>query len=132
MARARTGTLLGIYNRYRRSGGTMYLIGLTGSDEDIRPFTKIDGLIAIAHHGEVTDRLFKQGKLDVVHDRLKRIRDAGLLVGVSTHMPEVVDAVESKGWDLDYFQTASTSGTATRRSLQKLLGHVPCRWARCT
>jgi len=36
---------------------------------------------------------------------LKRIRDAGLLVGVSTHMPDMVDAVESKGWDVDYFQT---------------------------
>ena len=103
----------------------MYLFGLTGSDEDIRPFTKIDGLIAIAHHGEVTDQLFKQGKLDVVHDRLKRIRDAGLLVGVSTHMPEVVDAVESKGWDLDYFQTCVYERHRDEAALQKLLGHVP-------
>ena len=119
------GTLLGIYNRYRQSGGKMYLIGLTGSDEDIRPFAKIDGLIAIAHHGEVTDALFKQGKLDVVHDRLKRIRDAGLLVGVSTHMPDVVDAVESKGWDLDYFQTCVYERHRDEAALRKLLGACP-------
>jgi hypothetical protein len=119
------GTLLGIYNRYRRSGGKMYLLGLTGSDEDIRQFTRIDGLIAIAHHGEATDSLFKQGKLDVVHDRLKRIRDAGLLVGVSTHMPDVVDAVESKGWDLDYFQTCVYERHRDEAALQKLLGYVP-------
>ena len=119
------GTLLGIYNRHRQSGGKMYLFGLTGSDEDIRPFTKIDGLIAIAHHGEVTDALFKQGKLDIVHDRLKRIRDAGLLVGVSTHMPDVVDAVESKGWDVDYFQTCVYERHRDEAALEKLLGHVP-------
>ncbi len=119
------GTLLGIYNRHRQSGGKMYLFGLTGSDEDIRPFTKIDGLIAIAHHGEVTDALFKQGKLDILHDRLKRIRDAGLLVGVSTHMPDVVDAVESKGWDVDYFQTCVYERHRDEAALEKLLGHVP-------
>ena len=119
------GTLLGIYNRHRKSGGKMYLLGLTGSDEDIPPFAKIDGLIAMAHHGEVTDALFKQGKLDVVRDRLKRIRDAGLLVGVSTHMPDVVDAVESKGWDLDYFQTCVYERHRDEAALQKLLGHVP-------
>jgi hypothetical protein len=119
------GTLLGIYNRHRKSGGKMYMLGLTGSDEDIKRFAKIDGLIAIAHHGEVTDRLFKEGKLDVVGDRLKRIRDAGLLVGVSTHMPDVVDAVESKGWDLDYFQTCVYERHRDEAALLKLLGHVP-------
>jgi hypothetical protein len=119
------GTLLGIYNRFRRTGGKMYLLGLTGSDEDVRQFAKIDGLIAMAHHGEVTDQLFKQGRLDVVRDRLKRIRDAGFLVGVSTHMPEVVDAVESKGWDLDYFQTCVYQRHRDEAALLKLLGHVP-------
>ena len=33
----------------------------------------------------------------------KRVRDAGLMVGVSTHMPAVIDAVESKGWDVDFY-----------------------------
>ena len=119
------GTLLGIYNRFRKLGGKMYLLGLTGSDEDIRPFAKIDGLIAMGHHGEATDSLFKHGQFDVVRDRLKRIRDAGLLVGVSTHMPEVVDAVESKGWDVDYYQTCVYERHRNEAALKKLLGHVP-------
>ena len=38
----------------------MYLFGLMDGDEDVRPFTNIDGLIAIAHHGEVTDALFNK------------------------------------------------------------------------
>ena len=119
------GTLLGIYNRFRKSGGKMYLLGLTHGEEDVSQFAKIDGLIALGHHGEVTDALFKQGKLDVIKDRLKRIRDTGLLVGVSTHMPDVVDAIESKGWDLDYYQTCVYERHRSEADLQKLLGHVP-------
>jgi len=119
------GTLLGIYKRLRKAGGKMYLLGLTHGEEDVRPFVKIEGLIALGHHGEVTDALFKQGKLDVIHDRLKRIRDTGLLVGVSTHMPDVVDAIESKGWDLDYYQTCVYERHRSAADLKKLLGHVP-------
>jgi hypothetical protein len=119
------GTLLGIYKRFRKAGGRMYLLGLTHGEEDLRPFAKIEGLIALGHHGEVTDALFKQGKLDVIRDRLKRIRDTGLLVGVSTHMPDVVDAIESKGWDLDYYQTCVYERHRSEADLKKLLGHVP-------
>lgn len=119
------GTLLGIFNRLRQAGGKMQMFGLTHGDEDLREAAKVEGLIGVAHHGEVTDRLFKQGKLDVVHDCLKRIREAGLLVGVSTHMPDVVDAVESKGWDVDYYQTCVYERNRTEDELQKLLGHVP-------
>ena len=101
------------------------MLGLTHGDEDLREAARVEGLIGVAHHGEVTDALFKQGKLDMVGDCLKRIRDAGLLVGVSTHMPDVVDAVESKGWDLDYFQTCVYQRNRDEAALQKLLGHVP-------
>lgn len=119
------GTLLGIYNRFRKSGGKMYLLGLTNGEENVSQFAKIDGLIALAHHGEVTDALFKQGKLDVIEDRLKRIRDTGLLVGVSTHVPDVVETIESKGWDLDYYQTCVYERHRSEAELKKLLGHVP-------
>jgi len=103
----------------------MYLLGLTHGEEDVRPFVKIEGLIALGHHGEVTDALFKQGKLDQVRDYLKRIHDAGLPAGISTHMPAVVDAVESKGWEVDYYMTCVYERHRSREALQKLLGHVP-------
>jgi hypothetical protein len=83
------------------------------------------GCIGVAHHGEVTDSLFKQGQLDKIHDFLKRVRDAGLMVGVSTHMPAVVDAVESKGWDLDYYMTCVYERHRSEEDLKKLLGQVP-------
>ena len=73
----------------------------------------------------MTDNLFKRGKLDQVNEYLKRIRDAGMMVGVSTHMPAVVDAIESKGWDLDYYMTCVYERHRSEADLQKLLGHVP-------
>ncbi len=127
------GPLLDAYRRHRASGGTMRLLGTTldvggisaNTWDDFNACAKIDGCIAMAHQGEATDRLFKQGKLDLVRDCLKRIRDAGLLVGVSTHMPDVVDAVESKGWDFDYYMTCVYERHRDEAALLKLLGDVP-------
>jgi hypothetical protein len=119
------GRLLEIFQAVRKAGGTMVMVGLAGYQEEIKPMAKIDGLIAVAHHGELTDRLFKAGKLDLIHDCLKRIRDAGLAVGVSTHMPAVVDTIESKGWDVDYYQTCVYERNRSAEELKNYLGHVP-------
>jgi hypothetical protein len=48
-----------------------------------------------------------------------------MLVGVSTHMPDVVDAVESKDWDIDYYMTCVYERHRSREVLKELLGHVP-------
>jgi hypothetical protein len=61
--------------------------------------------IAIVHHGGVTDRLFGQGKSDVVHDYVKKVKDKGLLAGVSAHNPDVVKKIADDGWEVDFFMT---------------------------
>ena len=63
------------------------------------------GPLGIAHHGNVTDDRFRNGEKGKVKDFLKAVRDTGVMVGLSTHNPAVVDTVESEGWDLDYYQT---------------------------
>ena len=83
------------------------------------------GTIGVAHHGESTDQLFKAGRIDKVADFIKRVKDAGMMAGVSTHMPAVVDAIESKGWDLDYYMTCVYQRHRTKEELEKLLGHAP-------
>jgi hypothetical protein len=40
-------------------------------------------------------------------------------------MPDVVDAIESKGWDLDYYMTCIYERHRSEADLKKLLGHVP-------
>ena len=69
--------------------------------------------------------LFKSGQIDKVADFLKRVKDAGLMAGVSTHMPAVVDTIESKGWDLDYYMTCVYERHRTKEELEKLLGQAP-------
>ena len=113
-----------LYQQFVAGGGRMRYISLGTNPQEIAPLAKA-GCIAIAHHGEVTDRLFKQGQLDNIHDFLKRVRDAGLMVGVSTHMPAVVDTIESKGWDVDFYMCCVYERHRSAEELQKLLGAVP-------
>ncbi len=40
-------------------------------------------------------------------------------------MPDVIDAIESKGWDVDYYMTCVYERHRSREDLEKLLGHVP-------
>lgn len=114
-----------LYRRYVDQGGRMHFLSIEAGDPAVLKTLAQGGCIGVAHHGEVTDQLFKAGQLDKIHDFLKRIRDAGFLVGVSTHMPAVVDAIESKGWDLDYYMTCVYERHRSGQELQKLLGHVP-------
>jgi hypothetical protein len=115
---------LELYRRLRDEVGPMHAISLGHNPADLPDMAKA-GVIGVAHHGEVTDSLFKAGKLDEIHDFLKRVRDAGMMAGVSTHMPAVVDAVESKGWDLDYYMTCVYERHRSEEELKKLLGYVP-------
>jgi hypothetical protein len=121
-----SGTDYELYRRLVDEGCKMHYLSLGGGngrpavDELVKA-----GCIGLAHHGEMTDRLFKTGKLDTINDFLKRVRDSGMLVGVSTHMPDVVDAIESKGWDLDYYMTCIYERHRSAEDLEKLLGQAP-------
>ncbi len=116
---------LELYRRFVDEGRAMHFISLDDASSDSVAALAKGGCIAIAHHGETTDQLFKAGKLDEVRDYLKKVRDAGLQVGVSTHMPDVVDAVESAGWDVDFYMTCVYERHRSAAELEKLLGHVP-------
>ncbi|MBI4876108.1 MAG: hypothetical protein HY822_15835 [Acidobacteria bacterium] len=116
---------LDLHRRLLDEGGKMHFLALdTGEAQSIEALVK-GGSIGIAHHGEFTDRFFKKGALDQMRDPLKRIRDAGVLVGVSTHMPAVVDTIESQGWDIDYYMTCVYERHRTAEELEKLLGQAP-------
>jgi hypothetical protein len=82
-------------------------------DESIRPGRGAreiakGGCIAI-HHGGAgdtgTDAWWRRGKLDRVQEWCKAVRDAGVLVAVTSHRPEVFDIIESQNWDVDYYMT---------------------------
>ena len=116
---------LDLYHRLLDEGGPMKFLAIdSGGPASIEKLAK-GGCIGIAHHGETTDHLFKSGQLDKINDYLKRVRDAGLQVGVSTHVPAVVETIESKGWDLDYYMTCVYERHRSAEDLEKLLGQAP-------
>ena len=55
-------------------------------------------------------------------DLLKRIRDTGVLVGLSAHNPALIELSEAKGWDVDYYMCCLYYLTRPRDEFQKLLG----------
>ena len=128
-------TNLAMYQRHRAQGGKLHYMSIAadmpasrGPVPDNFSIAAIAeaGAIAIAHWGSFTDRAWRAGKMDQVRDYLKRVRDAGLVVGVSTHRPDVVDYVESEGWDVDYYMACVYQCERTREEVQALLGgHVP-------
>ena len=119
---------LGAYRQYVDQGGRMHYLALWNERPDDP--TALDELVAggtigIVHHGEVTDVMWKEGRIDEAREACKQIRDAGAMVGVSTHIPDVVDHVVSAGWDVDFFMCCVYERHRTREELQALLGHVP-------
>ena len=113
-----------LYRRHVAEGGKMKFLVIESNPKQIASVAAAGG-IGIAHHGESTDHLFKSGQIDKVGDFVKRVKDAGLMAGVSTHMPAVVDTIESKGWDLDYYMTCVYQRHRTKEELEKLLGQAP-------
>lgn len=81
--------------------------------------------IGIVHHGNMTDNRFRDGQTGKIRDFLKAVRDSGVMVGLSTHNPAVVDTAESQNWDLDFYMTCFYQQSRTREDLQKILGEMP-------
>ncbi len=112
--------------RFRAAGGKLHWLCLGKPDWDRQP-EKIAHVaryrpIGIAPHGALAERLHRQNKLDVLTDLLKRIRDQGVLVGLSAHNPALVELSEKKGWDVDYYMCCLYYLTRPRGELQKILG----------
>ncbi len=97
------------FRRYREEGGKMQLILLADfelmKNPKLLPEVAKLGPLGIGHHGNRTDEAFREGRKQQVRDYLKMVRDTGVMVGLSTHNPAVVDTVESENWDIDYYQT---------------------------
>src|SRR5262249_40061312 len=94
-------------DRFREAGGQLQWLCLGKPDWDEHP-NRIDDAakrkpIGIAPHGALAERLHRQKKLDVLTDLLKRIRQQGVLVGLSAHNPALIGLSEESGWDVDYY-----------------------------
>lgn len=87
----------------REQGSRMDFFGLHAGREGLDDIIRDTQPFALAHHGGVTDRLFREGRSREVHDYVKDVRDRGLLAGVSAHNPDCIRQVADEGWNVDFF-----------------------------
>ena len=113
-------------DRYRAAGGKLHWLCLGKPDWDEKPHLIEEAAkrkpIGIAPHGSLGERLHRERKLTVLHDLLKRIRDQGVLVGLSAHNPALIELAEEKGWHIDYYMCCLYYLTRSREEFDKLFG----------
>lgn len=91
-------------------------------DFSLIPATAKRGFIGIAHHGNRTDEAFRERKMDRVREFVLRVKDAGVMAGVSAHNPEALDYIESAGWPVDYYMTCFYRVSRTVEETRAALG----------
>lgn len=116
-------------DRYRAAGGKMQWLCLGKPDWENKPHLIEEAArrnpIGIAPHGALADRLHRQKRTEVLVDLLKRIRDQGVLVGLSAHNPRLIELAEEQGWDVDYYMCSLYYLSRPREECQQLIGEVP-------
>ena len=112
-----------IYDQFAAEGITIRgFVRGQGNPDRIPELAATKGVIGIHHFGVATDNWFKAGQLEVVREYTKRVRDTGLLVGVTSHIPECIAEIESQGWDLDYYMTCVYQWGRTKEEFEELAG----------
>jgi hypothetical protein len=118
--------IMRLLHEYRVEGGGIQWIAQTASElADIpRNIRDIAGMGAIGayHHGSRTDSLWTARRMDEVNENLKVMRHTGMQVGLGTHIPEVIDFVEDKGWDLDFYMTCIYNLSRPKNEQARLAG----------
>jgi hypothetical protein len=113
-------------DRCREAGVKFHWLCLGKPDWDQHPELIDDAAkrkpIGISPHGALGERLFREKKFTALTDLLKRIRNAGVLVGLSGHNPALIEMSEEKGWDVDYYMCCLYYLTRPRDEFAKLLG----------
>ena len=105
------GAMHSLLRRHAEQGGRIQWIatfydGPGEFEEELKGILSVDPKpIGIQYFGERTDSAFLSGRMGEVREKLKRLRESGLLIGVCSHLADAVDHVESEGWDVDFYQT---------------------------
>ncbi len=110
------------WERYLAEGGKMHIVAQATMD-DPTEFVKAVKPMAAWLQGERTDNAYRAGKLDSVGDYCMKLRDLGVtMVGIGSHIPEVLTMVYEKGWDVDFYAGCVYNRRRTPEEFRKLLG----------
>jgi len=106
---------------FRSQGGKMHLIIQVTAKDDPAELVKNLKPLALQRRGEETDAAFKSGAMASERDWCRWARDLGVLVGVGTHKPEVIDYCESQGWDVDFYAGCVYNRTRKPEEIRQVL-----------
>lgn len=110
------------WERFLAEGGKMHLICQSATDDPAELVKAVKPMAAWVQ-GERTDRAFRTGQLQSIREYCRKLRDLGVtMVGVASHIPEVLVMVEEQGWDVDFYAGCAYNIRRTPEELRKLLG----------
>jgi hypothetical protein len=107
--------------RFQAEGGKMHLIIQVTAPDDAAALVKNLKPLALQRRGEEIDAAFQNGTMASEREWCKRARELGVLVGVGTHKPEVIDLVETQGWDIDFYAGCVYNRTRTAAEWKQIL-----------
>ncbi len=116
--------------RYREEGGMIQWLCLSTSqwyDEPHRvaEVARHHPIGMAPHGGGIGDRCLRENRLNLLKDILKRIRDTGVLVGLSAHDPKLISIAENEDWDVDYYMAALYNLRGGREEFEGKFGYPP-------
>ena len=106
---------------FQSQGGKMHLIIQVTAHDDPAALVRDLKPLALQRRGEEVDAAFRNRTMDSEREWCKRARDLGVLVGVGTHKPEVIDLVEDQGWDVDFYAGCVYNRTRTPEEWKQVL-----------
>ncbi len=107
--------------RFESEGGKMQLIIQVTAGVESETLVKTLKPLALQRQGEVVDNAWQSGRMETVKEWCKRTRDLGVLVGVGTHIPEVIAKVEEENWDVDFYSGCVYNRRRTVEEQKKVL-----------
>jgi hypothetical protein len=113
--------ILRVIRQYRIAGGTMNIIfqSYPPIDLDVNLLMMMKcNPIAIYHQGGTADFMVESGQIDLLKDRIRMIRDAGIPAGLGTHEPETLLRAEEEGWGADFYMTCLYNARKSQRGEQ--------------
>lgn len=121
---------MAIVDEIRRRGSKIQMFLLSDfelhKDFTMIPAVARKGFLGMAHHGNRTDEAYRSKNMDRVKEFVMRVKDTGLMAGVSMHNPEVMDYIEDSGWPVDYYMTCFYRVSRTREEARALMnGEAP-------
>ena len=107
--------------RFQDEGGKMHLIIQVSGGDDAAALVRDFKPLALQRRGEEIDVAYRNGTMASEREWCKRARDLGVLVGVGTHKPEVIELVEEQGWDIDFYSGCVYNRTRTEEEWKHIL-----------